>query len=107
MTVKATEWNIDDELQTPQARIGYLEAVMRDDARYSPALLPAAIGDVLRVVGVSEVARKTGLNREALYRAFSDGGNPTYTTLCKVLGALGVRVELVADGEAPREVVAA
>ena len=42
--------------------------------------------------GMSALARDTGISREALYRAFSDNGNPTLDTLLRVMKALGVRL---------------
>jgi probable addiction module antidote protein len=45
--------------------------------------------------GMTKVSRKTGLNREALYRAFSKRGNPRQDTLEKVLGALGMGLSVV------------
>jgi len=42
--------------------------------------------------GMSAVAKKTGLSREALYRALSSNGNPTIKTLSSVLGAIGMNI---------------
>jgi probable addiction module antidote protein len=43
------------------------------------------------------LAKKTGLAREALYRALSDDGNPELATVLKVLRALGLRLSPVED----------
>ncbi|CCK81213.1 predicted transcriptional regulator, Cro/CI family [Desulfobacula toluolica Tol2] len=45
--------------------------------------------------GVSELARKTGLTRQSLYRMFKKG-NPTLKTLVSILNGLGVRLEIKA-----------
>ncbi len=42
--------------------------------------------------GMAQLARDTGLSREALYRALSEDGNPTLATLLKVGKALGIRL---------------
>lgn len=41
--------------------------------------------------GMSEIARKSGLGRQALYNALSENGNPTLETLTAVLGVLGLQ----------------
>ena len=41
---------------------------------------------------MSDIARKTGLGRESLYKALSPDGNPTLATVLKVVRALGVRL---------------
>ena len=53
-----------------------------------------AIGIVARARGMSEIAAKTGLSRQALYAAFGPKGNPTISTVMKVLDCLGLRLEL-------------
>src|SRR5258708_2210952 len=69
----------------------YLEAVLaEDDLR----LLVAALGDVARARGMTQLARDTGLSREALYRALSTEGNPELATVTKVLRALGLRLAI-------------
>ncbi len=46
--------------------------------------------------GMSSLARDTGISREALYKAFSDNGNPTLDTLLRVMKAFGVRLAIAA-----------
>jgi probable addiction module antidote protein len=40
------------------------------------------------------VAKEAGIQRETLYRAFSEQGNPTFETLSSVLGALGMKLSI-------------
>lgn len=77
-------------LDTEEAIAAYLEAVADEDI----ALLPAALGTVARARGMTALARDTGLARESLYRALSEDGNPTLSTLSKVLSAYGVEIAL-------------
>jgi len=44
---------------------------------------------------MSEVARRTGLGRESLYKALSPSGNPELATVLRVLAALGLRLRAV------------
>ncbi|WP_240345969.1 DNA-binding protein [Pectobacterium brasiliense] len=42
--------------------------------------------------GVGEIAKKSGLSRQQLYRTLSENGNPTLTTLAEITRAAGVRL---------------
>lgn len=61
-----------------------------NDARH----IASALGDVARSKGMSEIARKSGLGRQALYAALSENGNPTLETLTSVLKALGLQLSV-------------
>jgi probable addiction module antidote protein len=43
---------------------------------------------------MAQLARETGLTREALYRALSETGNPELGTALKVMRALGIRLKV-------------
>jgi len=60
------------------------------------AYIAKAIGVVARAKGMGEIAQKTGLSREQLYRSFSERGNPTLKTTLAVMRALGVDMTAVA-----------
>jgi probable addiction module antidote protein len=82
----AAEFLIDDETIA-----AYLtEALDSDDPRY----IAKALGAVARARGgMAQLARETGLTREALYRALSETGNPELGTALKVMRALGIRLK--------------
>jgi probable addiction module antidote protein len=61
------------------------------------ALVAAALGDIARAKGMSEIARQTGLGRESLYKALSAEGNPEFSTVLKVIRALGLRLHASLD----------
>lgn len=76
-------------LETEEDILFYLEDAMEgNDARH----IASALGDVARSKGMTEIARKSGLGRQALYNALSENGNPTLETLIAVLGALGLEL---------------
>ncbi len=77
-----------DYLESDENLIAYLDAALEDG---DPAVIVAALGDIARAKGMSQVARKTGLGRESLYKALSPSGNPEFTTVLKVVSALGLR----------------
>ncbi len=54
-----------------------------------------AIGDIARARGVTAFAAQTGLSREAIYKAFRPGGNPTLRSLTAATRALGLRLTVV------------
>jgi len=92
LPLKTTKFDVQDHLKTRKQQIAYLEAALDED---DPSFIAAAIGDIARARGVSEFARETGLSREAIYKAFRPGGNPTIATLNKATRALGLKLKLV------------
>ena len=52
-------------------------------------------GLLRRKMGFAAAARHAGLNREALYRALAQRGNPTFDTLERLLALLGYRFSVV------------
>jgi probable addiction module antidote protein len=59
--------------------------------------IASALGAVARARGLSNLERATGRKRQTLNKSLSLKGNPTLGTLVTVLGALGLRLEVVAD----------
>ena len=58
-----------------------------DDA----AGIARALGDIAKAVGMSKVAKQSGLSRESLYKALGKNGNPSLDTILRVARAVGVR----------------
>ena len=84
-------------LLMPDDLPGFLADVVHDgDTRALPLALRTA-ADVLRM---TELARRTGLSRESLYRTLSSKGNPRLDTLAAILSAFGLRLT-VAPAAAP------
>ena len=82
-------FKVQTYLETPEDRAAYLEAILEEG---DPSLIAAGLGEIARAVGVTEFARQTGLSREAIYKGFAPGGNPTLDTLAKATKALGLRL---------------
>jgi probable addiction module antidote protein len=99
MPLKTLPWDPSEHLDSEEAVAAYLEAAFEDG---DPKLIAAALGDVARSRGMSEIADKAGLSRESLYRALSSNGNPELATILKVTKALGLRVT-VAPEHVPAE----
>ncbi|MCC6918960.1 MAG: putative addiction module antidote protein [Alphaproteobacteria bacterium] len=89
MALKTRKWDVTEHLGSDEEIALYLEAVFEDG---DPALITAALGDVARAIGMTEIARRTGFARESLYRALSEEGKPGFDTVIRVLKALGVKL---------------
>ena len=90
MALKAAPYDAAEFLTDDETIAEYLtEALEADDPKY----LAKALGAVARAKGgMAQLARETGIAREALYRALSETGNPELGTALKVMHALGVRL---------------
>ena len=84
-----TLWDPADHRETEEDMAAYLEAALEEG---DPALVAAALGDIARAKGMTNVAREAGLGRESLYKALSPAGNPEFATILKVVAALGLRL---------------
>ncbi len=67
----------------------YLNAALEDG---NPELLLVTLGDIARAIGMTKIAKETGLGRESLYKSLSVGAKPQYETVIKVMNALGVKL---------------
>ena len=84
-----TLWDPADNLKTEDDMVAYLEAALEEG---DPGLVAAALGDIARAKGMTQVARDAGLGRESLYKALSPTGNPEFGTILKVVSALGLQL---------------
>ena len=85
-SVQTRVFDAANYLHTEEDMAQYLSIVMEDG---DPALLAAALGDIARARGMSQLARDTGLSRESLYKSLSGERAPNSDTLFKVMKALG------------------
>ena len=84
--VKTSKYDPADDIETTEDVIAYLEAALEED---DPEFLFKTIGYIARSKGMAQIARELNLNREGLYTAPSPQGNPSFTTVARVLGNLG------------------
>ncbi len=92
-TTPTRPWDAADHLESDDEVVAYLEAAFEDG---DPALIAAALGDVARARGMTQVAADAGLGRESLYKALSPAGNPELATVLKVMQALGLGLRVAA-----------
>lgn len=86
---QTTSWDASEHLDTVEAMAAYLEAALEEG---DAAVISAALGDIARSKGMSHVADLTGLGRESLYKSLSADGNPEFSTVLKVVEALGLKL---------------
>ena len=84
-----TLWDPAEHLKSDDDMAAYLEAALEEG---DPNLIAAALGDIARAKGMTQVAKDAGLGRESLYKALSPAGNPAFGTILKVVSALGLQL---------------
>ncbi|MEB6677730.1 addiction module antidote protein [Acinetobacter haemolyticus] len=85
-------FDMADHLDSEEAIADYLSMILEED---DPEAFIQALGTVARARSMKEIAEKTGLNRESLYKALSGDSSPRYETIVKVVGALGLKIAIV------------
>jgi len=86
-----SRWDAAKTLQTDEDIVLYFQACLEEDPS-DGSLIRAALDDIARARGMSQLARETGLSREGLYQALSAKGNPEFGTIMKVIRALGLKL---------------
>ncbi|MGA6828505.1 addiction module antidote protein [Nitrospira sp. NS4] len=87
---KAYQAELIEGLRDSQEVEAYLNAALEGD---DPELFLVALRNVAEAKGgVAQLAGKTKLNRESLYKMLSARGNPEFKSLDALLHALGVRL---------------
>ncbi|RMH21422.1 MAG: putative addiction module antidote protein [Gammaproteobacteria bacterium] len=86
---KTSLWDASEHLDTPEAINEYLTAALEEG---DTDLLIAALGDIARAKGMTQLAKKTGLGRESLYKALTPGAKPRFDTIMRVMRGLGIHL---------------
>ena len=83
------EFDLAEYLKTDEDVAQYLTMVLEEN---DGAELTHALGVIARARGMTEVARASGLTREALYKALRSSSQPRFETIARVCTALGVKL---------------
>ena len=89
MALQTTKFDIQDHLKTPEDRAAYLAAAFEEG---DDAFIKQALNDIARAMGMTEVAKASGISREGLYKALGKKGDPKLSTLLGVAKALNVHL---------------
>lgn len=80
-----------DYLDSEETIAEYLTAALENP---DPDAFLVAVRDVAKAQGISKVASNAGLGRESLYKALKAGAHPRFDTVCRLLNALGVKLDI-------------
>lgn len=87
MKTEISDWDASEYLDSPEIIKEYINAAIEEG---NPELLQAALGDVAKAQGMTDIAKKTNVSRQKLYKTFSiDSNNPKPDTIQKVIYSLG------------------
>lgn len=97
MNMKISKWDAADYLKTRKDIAIYLDEILKiareDD---TPELFIEALGDVTRAQGMTDLAKTIDVSRESLYKSLSKKGNPSFSTIFKVLEFLNLEMSITA-----------
>ncbi len=95
--IKTRPFDMANYLGSEEETTEYLRQVLEDG---DPSELAAALGDIARARGMTELSRASGLSRESLYKSLSGERAPSSDTLFKVIHALGFKLTLLSQTHA-------
>lgn len=83
------DFDMAEYLRTDEDVANYLTLVLEEN---DPAELTHALGNIARARGMTDVARASGLTREAPYKALHLTSHPRFDTIAKVCTAVGLKL---------------
>jgi len=84
---KTTRFDAADYLHNEERQVAYIAAALESgDADF----VRDALGLGAKARGMTEIAKNAGLNRESLYKALGETGNPEFATVMRIVHALGL-----------------
>ena len=87
MMPKTTRFDAADYLDSEERQVAYITAALEAG---DPDFVRDALGLVARARGMGVIAKSAGLNRESLYKALGEAGNPEFATVMRVIRAMGL-----------------
>lgn len=86
-----SKFDIADYLDSNEMIAEYLNVVIEegDDSE-----IVVAIGNIAKAIGMTKIAEETGMSRPSLYKALSEGAKPQFSTIMKVLKAVGGQIRV-------------
>ncbi len=89
--MKTSKFDVADYLDSNEMIAEYLNTVLEEGDNSD---IVVALGHIAKAIGMSKIAEETGMSRPSLYKALSDGAKPQFTTIMKVLRAVGGRLRI-------------
>jgi probable addiction module antidote protein len=97
MSEQFTRWDPVDQLESEEDMAMYLNACLEEDPG-DGSIVRAALNDIARAQGMTQLAKATGITREGLYKALAPTGNPEFSTILKVIKALKIKLHASSGG---------
>ncbi len=89
--METSKFDIADYLDSNEMIAEYLNAVLEEG---NDSEIIVAIGNIAKAIGMTKIAEETGMSRPSLYKALSEGAKPQFTTIVKVLKAIGGQIQV-------------
>ena len=89
--METSKFDIADYLDSNEMIAEYLNTILEEGDNTE---IVTAIGHVAKAIGMTKIAEETGLSRPSLYKALSDGAKPQFSTIMKVLKAIGGQIRI-------------
>ena len=89
--METTKFDIADYLDSNEMIAECLNEVLEEG---NDAEIITAIGHIAKAIGMTKIAEETGLSRPSLYKALSEGAKPQFSTIMKVLKAVGGQIQI-------------
>lgn len=89
--METTKFDIANYLDNNEMIAAYLNTVLEEGTNDE---IVTAIGHIAKAIGMTKIAEETGLSRPSLYKALSDGAKPQFSTILKVLRAVGGQIKI-------------
>jgi probable addiction module antidote protein len=87
--LEISRWDASEHLRDQKDITAYIDAAFEDG---DPEMIQAVLGDIAKAIGMSEIARRTGIGRASLYKALSKDGSPSFKMVAKVTQAVGLQL---------------
>jgi len=89
--MKTSKFDIADYLDSKEMIAEYLNTVFEEG---NDTEIITAIGHIAKAMGMTKIAEETGMSRPSLYKALSEGAKPQFSTIMKVLKAIGGQIHI-------------
>ncbi len=89
--METSKFEIADYLDSNEMIAEYLNSVLEEG---NDTEIVTAIGHIAKAIGMTKIAEETGMSRPSLYKALSDGAKPQFSTIMKVLKAVGGQIRI-------------
>ena len=90
--MKTTKFDVADYLDNNEMIAEYLNTVLKEGDNSD---VITALGHIAKAIGMTKIAAETGLSRPSLYKALSEGAKPQFSTIMKVVKAVGGEIQIV------------